>query len=245
MHSFSDPQQSEDSSFDTYDFDSFLEEPFPYSQGDFDSDCDPSDFDSFLVDPLPHSRGVVIEPPYDQVPLASYGRDPDSIRLVRLEHSLESEPIRCSLQAHRVGEKCPPYVALSYSWGLKERYADIQLNGVLVPVGRNLWEFLRQMREQRQYVELWVDALSIDQANVRERNHQVKMMREIYMGAHSVVVWLGDADDESHSDIAMRFLNMRGLSGDSLVEFTKLWNEQIASAVLSIFSRGYWKRVWM
>jgi hypothetical protein len=37
----------------------------------------------------------------------------------------------------------------------------------------------------------WIDALSIDQRNVLERNHQVQMMTSIYSQAQSVRVWLG------------------------------------------------------
>lgn len=38
---------------------------------------------------------------------------------------------------------------------------------------------------------LWIDALSIDQANVLERNHQVQQMAEIYSKAKYVLVWVG------------------------------------------------------
>ncbi|KAI3585791.1 heterokaryon incompatibility protein-domain-containing protein [Fusarium oxysporum f. sp. albedinis] len=38
---------------------------------------------------------------------------------------------------------------------------------------------------------LWVDALCIDQTNIKERGHQVNRMGEIYKKADKVVVWLG------------------------------------------------------
>ncbi|KAF2452112.1 hypothetical protein P171DRAFT_321969, partial [Karstenula rhodostoma CBS 690.94] len=43
---------------------------------------------------------------------------------------------------------------------------------------------------------LWIDAFCIDQSNIRELNHQVAQMRDIYAAADSVIVWLGsDVDD--------------------------------------------------
>jgi hypothetical protein len=39
---------------------------------------------------------------------------------------------------------------------------------------------------------IWIDALAIDQDNLREREQQVSMMREIYQKAAKVIVWLGE-----------------------------------------------------
>ncbi|KAH7077887.1 hypothetical protein BKA63DRAFT_376351, partial [Paraphoma chrysanthemicola] len=97
------------------------------------------------------------------------------IRLVKLEHSTGSELIKCSLRVYKLDEECPAYVSLSYSWGLKERHDDILLNGCILPAGRSLWSFLHQMREQHLYLTFWIDALSINQADVKEQNHQTRL----------------------------------------------------------------------
>ncbi|KAH6865251.1 heterokaryon incompatibility protein-domain-containing protein, partial [Alternaria rosae] len=120
--------------------------------------------------------------PYVDVPL-NLGRK--NIRLVTIEPSHASGPMKCILQSHALDE-CPAYVALSYAWGTKQQYDKIRINGSSFPVGRNLWHFLHQMRTQHQHVSFWIDAISIDQANVFEQNHQVQMMREIYTQAYSV-----------------------------------------------------------
>jgi hypothetical protein len=52
---------------------------------------------------------------------------------------------------------------------------------------------------------LWVDALCIDQANIKERNAQVAKMADIYRNARSVRVWLGEAED--FSELAFAFIN--------------------------------------
>jgi hypothetical protein len=40
---------------------------------------------------------------------------------------------------------------------------------------------------------LWIDAISINQETLEERNHQVGIMGEIYSRAECVIIWLGRA----------------------------------------------------
>jgi hypothetical protein len=167
------------------------------------------------------------------------------IRLVKLEHSHASEPIKCTLRSVPIDGEHPAYVAVSYSWGPKERYDDIELNGASFPVGRNLWMFLHQMRSQHQYITFWIDALSIDQANVFERNQQVRLMRQIYSNAHSVWVWLGEADTASNSDIAMQYIRAREPLGEKDINYKRFWSPTKARAVLALCERDYWKRIWI
>jgi hypothetical protein len=179
---------------------------------------------------------------YLQAPLNLCARE---IRLVKLEQSKNSEPIKCSLQQHKLGEECPDYVALSYTWGTKERHDDIQLNGVPFPVGHSLWSFLQQMRLQSRYITFWIDALSINQSNVLEQNHQVQMMRQIYSNAHSVWVWLGEADKDAHSDVAMEYLRNRESYPSGSNDSRQLWSPQQAKAMLALCERHYWRRIWI
>ena len=181
------------------------------------------------------------ESPYVDVPLNLRRK---SIRLVTLEHGDASGPIKCILQSHALDE-CPAYVALSYAWGTQQRYDKIRINGSSFPVGRNLWHFLHQMRTQRHHVTFWIDAISIDQANVFEQNHQVQMMREIYTQAYSVWIWLGEADHTTHSDVAMRYLSRRAAWSGKDVDLKKFWNARKAKAVRELFERGYWSRIWI
>jgi hypothetical protein len=41
-------------------------------------------------------------------------------------------------------------------------------------------------------MKFWIDALSINQEDIQERNTEVKRMRSLYERAWSVVVWLGE-----------------------------------------------------
>jgi len=186
---------------------------------------------------IPPSRN-----PYVNVPL-NLGRK--NIRLVTLKPGDASGSIDCALQSYALDDECPSYVALSYAWGAKERYGVIQINGSSFPVGRNLWHFLNQMRVQRQDVVLWIDAICIDQSNVFEQNHQVRMMREIYTQAYCVWIWLGEADDATSSDVAMQYLGTRVAFNGKDINPKKLWNAPKAKAVLGLCEKEYWRRIWI
>jgi len=180
--------------------------------------------------------------PYLDVPL-NLGRK--NIRLVTLQPGDASESIKCNLQSHALDDECPAYVALSYAWGAKERYEDIHINGMSLPVGRNLWHFLHQMRMQRQQVTFWIDAISIDQTNVLEQNHQVQMMREIYTQACCVWIWLGETDGTTLSDVAMQYLETRVALNGKDVNPKKLWNARKAKAIFALCEKEYWRRIWI
>jgi hypothetical protein len=176
--------------------------------------------------------------PYSKAPLDLRNQQ---IRLVKLEHSNDTDHIRCTLRSHALDGKCPAYIALSYAWGPEERCDDILLNDVLVPVGRSLWSFLYQMRLQYRYITFWIDALSINQAHDHEKNHQVQMMRDIYSNAHSVWVWLG----EDEHDAAMDFLKRREVFHGEAIKHKELWTRRTAAAVLALCQKNYWRRIWM
>ena len=56
----------------------------------------------------------------------------------------------------------------------------------------NLLTALRHLRDSNDISLLWVDALCIDQVNVREENIQIQLMSLLYSKAASVLIWLGD-----------------------------------------------------
>jgi hypothetical protein len=57
----------------------------------------------------------------------------------------------------------------------------------------NLFSFLEVIRTDTEIRprHYWIDAMCIDQHNVRERNHQVAQMGEIYARAQRTLIWLG------------------------------------------------------
>ncbi|KAF4500396.1 heterokaryon incompatibility het-6 [Fusarium agapanthi] len=92
----------------------------------------------------------------------------------------------------------PDYEALSYVWGDMKPVRYINLGGQDISITPNLHLALIHLRSPDTVRTLWVDALCINQSVHGERNQQVRNMGDIYKSARQVVVWLGDAADDSH-----------------------------------------------
>jgi hypothetical protein len=167
------------------------------------------------------------------------------IRLVELQRNEELDNIECVLRSYPVDGPHPPYIALSYAWGDDIRYTVIKLNGCSLSIGKNLWHFLSQMRSSNKFYTYWIDAICIDQTNLRERNHQVQMMRQIYSNAESVYAWLGDEDEMTYSNTAMMYLAERNVFEAATMMTKRFWTPRQAEAMVSLCERPYWTRVWI
>ena len=88
------------------------------------------------------------------------------------------------------------HTILSYNWGPADPRYTIRINGLDFQVRQNLQDFLNIARAALSERPLWVDAICIDQENIAERNHQVRLMGTIYGKAQSVIVWLGCANED-------------------------------------------------
>jgi hypothetical protein len=106
------------------------------------------------------------------------------------------EVIRCTLE-HTTLATAGPYTALSYCWGFPGETKDVDLNGITTPGRLNLWHFLQSIRTIRGTTRVWVDYLCINQNDHQERNHQVRLMSDIYSGTAEAITWLGLADSSS------------------------------------------------
>ncbi|CAI9634610.1 hypothetical protein GT037_004159 [Alternaria burnsii] len=116
------------------------------------------------------------------------------IRLVELLPGCYDDVIQLNLHMKNLSDK-PSYEALSYAWGTTPSSNRAIINGCLIPVRESLDQGLRRLRLGDQPRTLWIDALCINQSDVRERSHQVQQMCRIYKSAQQVVVWLGEWPD--------------------------------------------------
>ncbi|GAP87007.1 putative heterokaryon incompatibility protein [Rosellinia necatrix] len=131
----------------------------------------------------------------------------DHIRILTLAGSQSfTDPIHVRLSVVELASRPPPvYEALSYCWGDAADRRLVFCDGAPFPVTRNLETALRHLRrcgegkgEDGGDRVLWVDAICINQNDLAERAHQVGLMRQIYETASRVVIWLGEAKDDSH-----------------------------------------------
>lgn len=125
------------------------------------------------------------------------------IRILRLWPGPFWSPLRGQLRVEKLKPKDEPtqftlrplkYQALSYTWGSWDELKTIQIDGGWsIPITQNLFTALQHLRGRVTSQDFWVDQICIDQTSIHERNHQVKLMGEIYRHASRVLVWLGTA----------------------------------------------------
>lgn len=132
-------------------------------------------------------------------------------------------PVRCSLIVVDLNDNVA-YDALSYTWGdpctlyankqeispqgaWAARAFDIEVDGKAVSVGANLYAALLGLRSHVSHQKdpqfpntpqssgcFWIDALCINQNDLKEKSCQVMMMSRIYQQASLVFAWLGGGD---------------------------------------------------
>jgi hypothetical protein len=102
-----------------------------------------------------------------------------TIRVLRIQpDNAEDSLIRLDLfHVHRTYQK---YSCLSCTWGIELPTHKVVMNRKEFEVRSQLWEFLRPARKLKIQNHLWIDAISLDQDNILERNHQVQQVAETY-----------------------------------------------------------------
>ncbi|QGI91949.1 hypothetical protein CEK26_005018 [Fusarium fujikuroi] len=193
------------------------------------------DVDSFLYQPE-------IELSYQYRPI-----EDASIRLVRILPERKTM-IKCEI-IHVSLEQPPPYKAISYTWGDTGDTRKIEIEGCLIPIAVSLHGALQALRKKQSSVLVWADALCINQKDRDERSQQVQLMPFIYSNADSVAIWLGP--EENDSTRAVSFLDAIATTGEPFgsSNISKLLAAGAENgdllAVVSLFGREYWRRLWV
>jgi hypothetical protein len=138
--------------------------------------------------------------PSPEDPLYLQLQDGEFRLLAVLPSSVPEEGIACRLEVHDVGA-APPYEALSYVWGDPSEASDITVNENVLAVRRNALEALHHLRRPDEERFVWIDAICINQNDVREKSVQVQNMSKIYSLAVRTVVWLG----QGFQDVELAF----------------------------------------
>jgi hypothetical protein len=135
--------------------------------------------------------------------LYSQGLRGRRVRLLDLSPVLpgKDEPLAGDLRIVSLDGKFlnPNYEALSYVWG---KDADspsrrLRCSGVNIPITQNCDDALRILHCHFGVRTIWVDAICINQDNAEEKEHQIPLMRDIFVKARRVFVWLGHGTRES------------------------------------------------
>jgi hypothetical protein len=168
---------------------------------------------------------------------------PGSIRLLRLmAHTDENTRIECRLfdyPLQELGEGTHLYEALSYVWGDPNNLRSISIDKHDLPITINLHAALLCLRDRFIDRTIWVDAICINQGDVIEKGMQVRYMAEIYSKASRVIVWLGEAENDSDRALEEIRLAADEMSTESLV------NKLNKQAILKLLQRSWFKRIWV
>ncbi|KAH8898829.1 HET-domain-containing protein [Thozetella sp. PMI_491] len=214
---------------------------------------------------------------YEQLPCGDY------FRLLVLLPGERGQTLRCSIGHYNLDAwNMPPYKALSYTWG-ESQYDDLVIAGERVPmdsnlrrqydirhpldcgdgrllISTNLRDALRSIRHPLLPVMLWVDAVCINQMDDAERSAQIMLMPRIYHRASLVLLWIGEADEDTQPAFEMiqRLASvMQSVSGEGPAGPAGLQTAALAAGIrppntgpgvygpfLRLLNRPVFRRIW-
>ncbi|KAF4624350.1 hypothetical protein G7Y89_g13822 [Cudoniella acicularis] len=174
--------------------------------------------------------------------------------------------VQCTL-THASLFNPPPYIALSYHWGLaKDTLVSITLNGQPFNATANLKAALIQLQKSG-LKTLWIDAVCIDQENAEEKSQQILQMGAIYRKATMTIAWLGEENETSGTAFlfierfwefqqkseqevsSLKIVVNENRNGEMKPGITIFNDEQDAvnaiAAFLHLLRRPYWRRIWI
>lgn len=177
------------------------------------------------------SRGGNVDQPaiYKYEPL----RERNDIRLLKFRPGRLGDIIWADLETVSARAGRHYYDAISYTWadenGDATKCCSLKIGspGALLPITRNCDSVLRRVHKYTDTV--WIDAVCIDQDNIRERGHQVDLMPRIYRSAVRTFAYVGEASEDS--DLVLRNLAKGIWTPPHLLD--------------PFFARPYFSRVWV
>lgn len=110
---------------------------------------------------------------------------------------------------------------------------------------------LRHLREEREIVKIWIDAIRINQGDPDEKSVQVIQMMEIYEKSKKVVIWLGEAaEDSSYAMACIHRIDRRLASMSLRLEnnyriAAQAFDNRALRAIYRLLQRPWWSRAWI
>ena len=163
----------------------------------------------------------------------------------------------------------PPYEALSYTWGTTDNEEYVYVTNPADPfrtpswlrIRANLASALRHLRYPNRQRTLWVDAVSINQADTDERGQQVKRMSQIYPLSDIVIIWIGpESEDSTHALETLQYFSeqveyiIAHRWGDAPNAQERDWwrdghtlpyDKKTWKSISSLLHRSWFERVWV
>jgi hypothetical protein len=183
---------------------------------------------------------------------------PNCIRLL----TLNANDFSGSLDIHSL-DSCPEYVALSYTWGKGGIPHDFLCSGARLSLQPNLYSALQQFQVSGIDKPIWIDAICINQQDIPEKEHQIPLMTQIYLGAFKIYVWLGEATkiDEEAFLLLPEIVEILENADDKVLHLGQSWKLSVQSVygqiglplpalpiwptIGRIITRPWFRRLWV
>ncbi|KAH8598629.1 heterokaryon incompatibility protein-domain-containing protein [Bisporella sp. PMI_857] len=145
-------------------------------------------------------------------------------------------------------ESAPAYTAISYAWGANETTRTVFLNNASFGISVHVLEALNQFSFLVPGSHaIWLDKICINQGDNGEKADQVARMRDIYMQAEEVIIWMGataHSSDELIENMPAMLDDLRTITpGMTLAASSvsiKLWH-----ALGHFYTRDWFRRLWV
>jgi hypothetical protein len=165
-------------------------------------------------------------------------------------------------------DHAPAYIALSYRWDAENGFGLVSIGNKLLKVTLACKAAMIHFSKMTPGTFIWIDAVCINQTDVKEKNEQIALMRSIYQTAYSTAIWLGEAlpdlDFECNLHAALKtgvfdMNNMelakredpnhplhprRALDNDLKRPYHEDW-KNVPSTLELVLQRSWFGRVWM
>ncbi|KIW01633.1 uncharacterized protein PV09_06820 [Verruconis gallopava] len=196
----------------------------------------------------------------------------EEIRILDLLPGDPSSPVRCGVRHIGLTDQTEKWFAVSYCWDTENQSfrfigtKTIFCDGQPFLISDNLHDALIRLRELADGASLpvWIDAICINQSDLREKSRQIALMRQIFAGAHKVFVWLGadtadtalafDFVQEMHEAAAWQISQhgktddrrLKNLSAEqrAALRIDRITPEKV-EAFSNLLRRKWWRRVWV
>lgn len=179
-----------------------------------------------------------------------------SIRVISIRRT-KGDTIYCDLEHIDLVED--GHTCLSYMWGPASPTKTIYINDKPFEIRENLYDFLCRARKWR-LRQLWIDAICINQEDIVERCHQVRIMSRVYSLAKCVIIWAGSLSRQM-ANMTMLAGSILLLRSSNLLEpffsnvpfrlksklFFRLWGVQKLKekCYSPLLESPYWTRLWV
>lgn len=134
----------------------------------------------------------------------SLDRSRKEIRLLLIEPGLYEDRLRCKFkQAILSDENKPVYETISYVWGDASVRDFVYFEEYELEVPASAASALKRIRYFDRPRVVWIDAICINQQDIKERNSQVSLMRDIYSHTAVGLIWLDEDDGDIRDAVDM------------------------------------------